>query len=148
MLKMKALHKFYMAITFGLLALNVQAANAADATIQNSSWLYVEQDSGLVTNLPATEKRELIGSVKELRQSLSNKKVQLSTRVEKKKFTTKDTLISAVVPGGMLYASYKMASYKKAKTQLDNVTTQIEELTLDEVWLADITGETRVAMLY
>jgi pyruvate/oxaloacetate carboxyltransferase len=145
---MKTLHKFLMAIPFSLLAFNAQAADTVDSMQQGTSWLYLEQDNGLITNLPAGEKHELIGSVKELRQSLSNEKEQLSNTVEKKKFTGKDTLISAILPGGMLYASYKMASYKSAKNELAEVSSQIEELTLDEVWLADIRGETRVAMLY
>jgi pyruvate/oxaloacetate carboxyltransferase len=148
MLDMKTLRKFCIAIPFGLLALNTQAADAIDSMNQGSSWLYVEQDNGLITNVPASETRELIGSVKELRQSLSNEKEQLSNSVEKKKFTSKDTLLTAILPGGMLYASYRMASYENAKNELANVSTQIEELSQDAVWLADITGETRVAMLY
>jgi hypothetical protein len=136
---MKALHKFYMAIPLGLLALNAQAAD---------QWLYVEQDNGLITNVPATEKHELLGSVNELKQSLSSEKEQLSNAVQEKKFSTKDAVITAVVPGGMLYASYRMASYKSAKTDLAKVSSRIEELNTDAAWLAGIEGDTKVAMLY
>jgi hypothetical protein len=148
MLEMKALGKLFMAIPFGLLALNVQAAEGANTTDRESSWLYVEQDSGLVTNVPAMERTELIGSLKKVTQSLSQEKEQLSSTVEKKKFTGKDTLISAILPGGMLYASYRMASYKNAKKELADVSISIEELTSDVVRLSAVEGETRVAMLY
>jgi hypothetical protein len=145
---MKALHKILTALPFSLLALTVQAADAVDSTNLESSWLYVEQDSGLITNIPAMERKELIGSLKEVTQSLSQEREQLSNTVEKKKFTGKDTLISAILPGGMLYASYRMASYKNAKKELADVSISIEELTSDVVRLSAIDGETRVAMLY
>jgi hypothetical protein len=145
---MKALHKILTALPFSLLALTVQAADAVDSTNLESSWLYVEQDSGLITNIPAMERKELIGSLKEVTQSLSQEREQLSSTVEKKKFTGKDTLISAILPGGMLYASYRMASYKNAKKELADVSISIEELTSDVVRLSAIDGETRVAMLY
>jgi hypothetical protein len=148
MLDMKTLRRFYIAVPLALLALNVQATEAVGSNEQGSSWLYMEQSGGLVTNVPAMERQELIGSVKEYRQTLADRKAQLSNTVKKKKFSTKDALITAVVPGGMLYASYKMASYKSTKKELETVSLSIDELTSDVVRLTALEGENQLAMLY
>ncbi len=145
---MKTLCKFYMAIPFGLLTFNVQAAEAVDTTGQGSSWFYMEQDNGLITNVPAAENHELIGSVRELKQSLSDRKEVLSNTVQEKKFKPKDAVITAVMPGGFLYASYKMMSYNNAKAELVALNSNIEELTMDMVRLTKIKGDAQVAMLY
>ena len=146
---MKTLFGFYVAIPLSLLAFNVQAAdNAQSTTGQGSSWLYMEQSNGLITNIPAAGQQELIESVNELKQSLADRKEQLVTTVQDRKFKQKDAWITAIIPGGMLYAAYRVASYNNAKTELTQVSYQIEELTQDVVMLADVVGDARVAMLY
>lgn len=145
---MKALFGFCMAVPFSLLASNAQATDDAYSSGQGSSWLYMEQSNGLITNIPAAENQQLIESVKGLQHSLADKKEQLATVVQDKKFKPKDAWITAIMPGGLLYASYRMASYNQAKTELSNVEYRLEELTLDVVRLSDVKSDSRVAMVY
>lgn len=145
---MKALLGLYLAIPLSLLAINAQAAENADTVEQGSSWLYMEQGNGLITNLPAMENQELIESVKNLKQSLTDEKEQLATTVQEKKLKPKDAVITALVPGGLLYASYKMVKYRQARSNLAEVSSEIEELTVDMVRLTALEGDSRVAMLY
>jgi hypothetical protein len=141
------LHHCTAALLLCLLAFNIQAADAMNSSSQGSSWLYIEHGNGLITNIPVAGNQALIGSVKRLSQSLADKKEQLSKTVKKREFTKEDVLITAVMPGGLIYASYKKLSHNLAKKELAAVTSRIEELTMDMVRLADIENDARVAML-
>ncbi len=145
---MKALFGFYMAIPIGMLAFNTQAADDAHSTGQGSSWLYMEQSNGMITNIPAAGNQELIESVKGLQQKLADRKEQLAIKVQDTKLKAKDAWITAIMPGGLLYASYRVASHNHAKTELAQVGYRIEELTQDVVRLTDVVNDSRVAMLY
>jgi hypothetical protein len=139
---------YTVALLLCLLAFNIQAADAVNSPDQGSSWLYIEHGNGLVTNIPVAGNQALFGSVMRLSKSLSDRKEQLSEAVKKNEFTKEDVLITAIMPGGLIYASYKKLSHNLAKKELVEVTSRIEELTMDMVRLADIDNDARVAMLY
>jgi hypothetical protein len=42
-----------------------------------------------------------------------------------------DALITAIMPGGLLYASYKKARYENAKSELERVSEDIDEYSDD-----------------
>jgi hypothetical protein len=147
-LVMKALFGFYMAIPISMLAFNAQAADSAHSMGQGSSWFYMEQSNGVITNIPAAGNQELIESVKGLQHTLVDRKEQLAIKVQDTKLKPKDAWITAIMPGGLLYASYKIASYNHAKSELAHMEYRIEELTQDVVRLTDVGDGSRVAMLY
>ena len=58
-----------------------------------------------------------------------------------------DTLISVILPGGLLYASYRKLSNERAQAQLASVNNELSELSKGLLLLKAESGETAVALL-
>ena len=67
----------------------------------------------------------------ELKENLLQYKYKLKKIVENKKFTAGDTLITLIIPGGLLYASYRINELKKTKSELSMVIADIKDLSID-----------------
>jgi pyruvate/oxaloacetate carboxyltransferase len=81
--------------------------------------------AGFVTQLAVMDSGELVEQLHELRSVQIIRKQVLANELEAQQFDTGDTLLALVMPGGLLYASYKKAAYNRAKKKLDEVNEQI-----------------------
>jgi len=85
----------------------------------------------LVIQLPEIDREALIEQVSTLRSLLIQHKQKLMQIVADKKLDGGDAFITAIMPGGLLYASYKKARYEQAKNELARINADIEEFSGD-----------------
>jgi hypothetical protein len=85
----------------------------------------------LAIQLPEVDRDALVEKLGELRTQLIMRKQELLQRVADSQLDGGDALISAIMPGGLLYAGFKKARYENARTELDRVSEDIDEYSDD-----------------
>lgn len=121
----------------------VQAA-AATADIQ---WVPETIKGGFTVNVPSIDNDVLIGEIATLKIALIRDKQLLSSKVEQKRFKSKDTVLAALLPGGMIYAAYKKSAHAQAVKDVEQVSSQIKEITTDLAALTTIDGPILIAQV-
>lgn len=99
----------------------------------------------LNTSLPQVSNSELIAKMQDYRQKLENNREDLVGILEDNKFKAGDAFLTAIMPGGLLYAAYRSSQQEKTRKQLADVETLIEELGVDLVALKAAEGKIMVA---
>ena len=94
--------------------------------------------------LPDVDHEALVEQLMTLRSQLIQHKQALLQVIKDNTLDSSDTLITIIVPGGLLYAGYKKASCEQAKDKLASVNASIEEFSAD--LLAMQTGAPPVAV--
>lgn len=89
----------------------------------------------LAIQLPEVDRDALVEMVGELRTQLILRKQELLQLVADSQLDGGDALITAIMPGGLLYAGYRKARYENARSELDRVSEDIDEYTDDIVAL-------------
>ena len=100
-----------------------------------------------VVQLPEVDREALIEQLRVLRSQLIERKQALILNVADKKLDGKDAVITAIMPGGLLYAGYKKVRYEQAKNELDRVSIDIEEYSGDLVAMQSRAAPVAVAWL-
>lgn len=101
--------------------------------------------NNLNTSLPQISSSELIAKMQDYRQKLENNRDDLVGLLEDNKFKAGDAFLTAIMPGGLLYAAYRSSQQTKARKQLADVEALIEELGVDLVALKAAEGKIMVA---
>ena len=101
----------------------------------------------LIVQLPGVDREVLIEQLRALRSQLIQRKQALIQNVADKKLDSKDAVITAIMPGGLLYAGYKKVRYEQAKNELARVSTDIEEYSSDLLAMQSSSTRTVVAQL-
>ncbi len=137
-----AILRYLIAGLMILSAFSVYAENSDTSAAEDSQWLYTDydNDSELVTNIPTPDTQELFLQVWQLNNSLQSKREKIAQSVEDSKFSVKDGVITAVVPGGLIYAAHKKLKHNREKKKLEKVASQLDDVTegLEELRLAAI----------
>ena len=81
--------------------------------------------------LPQVDRDALVEMVGKLRTRLILRKQELLQLVADSQMDGGDALITAIMPGGLLYAGYKKARYENAKSELDRISGDIDEYSDD-----------------
>ncbi|GEM_PF-4896067 len=89
------------------------------------------QHSDFITSLPYATTTEILQQINSTRSVLSRRKAALSKTEKEREFTTKDSAISIILPGGLLYAAIIKLRHAEVKSQLHDVTRQLNELNQD-----------------
>jgi hypothetical protein len=85
----------------------------------------------LAIQLPEVDRDALVELLGELRTQLILRKQELLQLVADSQLDGGDALITAIMPGGLLYAGFKKARYENAISELDRVSEDIDEFTDD-----------------
>lgn len=119
-----------------------QAVFAADAPVPAVA-------TGLLGfQLPDVDREALGEKVEMLRAQLIERKEVLTRSLEDKKLDSGDLLISAIIPGGLLYAGYKELRYERAKDELARLDAQINEFGNDLLAVQAMSVPAAVAQAY
>jgi hypothetical protein len=97
--------------------------------------------------LPVVDHDTLVEELGTLRSQLIQHKRDLAQTVAERKPDGNDAFITAIMPGGLLYAGYKKARYEQAKDELARVSADIEELSGDLLAMQSMTAPVYVAQL-
>jgi hypothetical protein len=89
---------------------------------------FLMQDSeGFITSLPNISDITVTQHLMELQQDLETELTALKQEVKRNSFKAIDTLVTVIMPGGLLYAKLRLDSFKHSEQQLNRVN---DELTL------------------
>jgi hypothetical protein len=127
---------------------SVQAESGDSQTRLQAGLLYIEQEEqGLVTNIPAHDVPEILQRVQSFHAKLKTRQAQCEEDVESTRFKTHDTLITIVMPGGLLYAMGKQQRHAAAKQSFTQVSQQLHDLQSDLARLRASSSEETFALL-
>ena len=138
----KTLNRLFISIAIFCAAFMLQTAHAEQAPVPMSA---LDQ---LVIQLPVIDHEALFEQVSKLRSLLIQRKQELVQIVADKKMDGGDAFITAIMPGGLLYAGYKKARYAQAKNELARVSANIEEFSGDLLVLQLRSVPVAVAQMY
>ena len=94
-------------------------------------WTATQDKAGLTVVTPSISIDGLINDVVMLKTALKHDEEILSQRVEQGRITKGESLMSLLLPGGMLYAAYKKSNHVRAVSAHKQVLAQFNDLTED-----------------
>jgi hypothetical protein len=118
-------NRLFIPIAIFCTASMLQTAHAEQAPV------LLNTPDQLVIHLPEIDHETLAEQVRTLRSLLIEHKQKLVQIVADKKLDGGDVIITAILPGGLLYAGYKKARYEQAMSKLARVNADIEAFSSD-----------------
>ena len=134
-------HKLFMSFAIFCSAFMLQTAHAEQVLVPMTT------PDEFIIQLPDIDHEALIEQVETLRSLLVQRKQALVQIVADKKLDVSDAVITAIMPGGLLYAGYKITRYKQAKDTLARVSADIEEYSGDLLAMKSRSGPVAIARL-
>ncbi|MGD8743046.1 MAG: hypothetical protein PVH46_06425 [Granulosicoccaceae bacterium] len=108
-------------------------------------WTPEQHKDGFTVMVPSINMDALVDEMVSLKSELKHDETLLARRMQEKRMTGNDKVLSFLMPGGMLYAAYKKSAYNKAVRNHERVTLQLKEVTTDIVALTTSSGPIAVA---
>ena len=144
---MKLIHRVVVAVLIFFVPFLAQAENPLTPDLQGAERVYIDQGDGLIASLPNFEHADLLQRITSLRGKLKHHENLCSERVEAARFSTKDVLITIIMPGGLLYAASRKKELITAQTQLAQTTHRLHELEDDLYRLNSVSAIEALAYL-
>lgn len=89
----------------------------------------------LIYDLQIVDPDRLANDVNKLRSILVQDQQQLTEQVKNKQFDIGDAIITLIVPGGLLYAGYRINELEQIKNKILKMTTEINDYSDDIIAL-------------
>jgi hypothetical protein len=124
-----------------LLLTLLQGAQAAE----NDRFLMSDSE-GFVTSLPNVSEVSVTQNLLELQQGLKSEIGLLKEEVERKSFKAIDTLVTVVMPGGLIYAKLRLDSHKRSERKLLHVTDRLDQISAELTAFQTDNGELIIAI--
>jgi hypothetical protein len=137
----KISNKLYMSSAIFCCALILDTAHADQTTVP------VNNPDQFIMQLPDVDREMLVEQVEKLRGQLIQRKQILEQIVADNKLDSSDAIITVFIPGGLLYAGYKMVRYDQAKNELANISADIEEFSSDLLAMQPMPMQMAIAQL-
>jgi hypothetical protein len=137
---MKSLYQTPLIKITLLLCALLPCAQAAD----NDRFL-IQDQAGFITSLPDVTAVTVTQHLKELQQELKGKLTTLKADVERKRFKAFDTLVTVVMPGGLLYAKLRHDSYKRSERKMSRINEDLARVSGELTALQADNGEMLIA---
>jgi hypothetical protein len=132
------MHRFYMYlvafISITTMPLAALADNTAESLIhdtQSRGWTHTVGIEGLHFDIPSVDYNLLIKEIRMTHAYNAQREQQISRYLHDKQMNSKDAVIAAIMPGGLLYAAVRKNNLVQAKTRLAEVTEIMDELSYD-----------------
>jgi hypothetical protein len=123
-----------------LLCSQLQCAQAAD----NDRFL-MQDGEGFVTSLPNVSDVTVTQHLLELQQDLQTELTLLKQEVERKSFKAIDTLVTVIMPGGLLYAKLRLDSFKRSEVKFNRISDELAQISGELVAFQADNGEMIIA---
>lgn len=127
---MQRIHIYIIAlISITTMPLSVLADNTAEP--QRHDGAYTVNAEGLYLDHLPVDYNHLIKEIKITHAYNTQREQQISKYLDDKQMDSKDAVIAAIMPGGLLYAAVRKNNLEQAKTRLAEVTEVLNELSYD-----------------
>jgi hypothetical protein len=100
-----------------------------------------------IIQLPEVDREALVERVGTLRSQLIQRKQALVQNVADRQLKGSDAILTAILPGGLLYAGFKKIRYEQAKNELDRISADIEEFSDDLVAMQTLSPQVVAVVL-
>jgi hypothetical protein len=120
-------------------------AMAAGADIQ---WTPKTVKGGFTVTVPVIDNDALVDEIVAQKIELTQDEKLLSLEMEQKRFKRKDTVLAALLPGGMLYAAIKKNAHSQAVQDHERVSSRLKEITTDLAAFTAIAGPVELARVH
>lgn len=117
------------------------------AGTQTRNWPTSTNGGGYFIDLPAANAKQLIVQIRTYRASLTQQEEEITQYIDENQLDVTDTLISVIMPGGLLYAAIRKGNLEEAKSELTRITADMNELSRDLLAMQVMAGELTVAQL-
>lgn len=114
---------------------SIPGANEIREVKTNDSKIKSINKGGFIYDIKKIDTVSLTKDIKELLISLTDRQYKMVKLLEKKKFKASDALITVVIPGGLLYAGFRMNEINRIRNILVAVSTEIGEFSNDLIAL-------------
>ena len=143
---------FYLAafislMTTSVAALAEPAAPPVTAGTQRPNWATTANAGGFYIDLPAVTPDQLIERIRACRTSLTHREAEIAQYLDEHRLNAKDTLITVIIPGGLIYAAIRAGDLEQAKAELAEVNDDRDALARDLLAMQAIAGDLTVAQL-
>jgi len=138
---------FISLMTTSVASLAEPAAAPVTAATRSPNWATTANAGGFYIDLPAATPDQLIELIKGCRASLTHREEDIARYLDEHRLNAKDTLITVIIPGGLIYAAIRAGDLEQAKAELDEVTEDMDALARDLLAMQAIAGELTVARL-
>jgi hypothetical protein len=121
-------------ISLTTMPLSILADNTAEPLIvdtQSRDWSHTVSAEGLYLDLPSVDYNHLIKEIRSTHAFNTLREQQISKYLDDKQMDSKDAVIAAIMPGGLLYAAVRKNNLAQAKTRLIEVNEVLDELSYD-----------------
>ena len=137
----RTLNRLLASLTIFYSAFMLQTAHAGQApeALNTSGSFFIQ--------LPDVDRDALLERVTTLRSQLIQRKQTLLQIIADNTLDSGDTLLTVILPGGLLYAGYKKASLEQAKSELASINADIEEFSADLITLQPGASAVAIARL-
>ena len=126
---------FYLAAFISIMTtpVVVLAETAADpvASMPSRHWVHIANDDGLYIDLPRANHNQLMGRIRAYIISLTQREEEITKYLGENQLDAKDALITAIMPGGLVYAAVRKASLEQASAELAEISEDMNELSRD-----------------
>jgi Tfp pilus assembly PilM family ATPase len=144
---------FYLAALISIItapasAIAESVAGPATAAMQISKPVTAANQAGFYITLPAVSSHELSRRIRAHRAALKQREQQLTRYLVENRLDAKDTLITIIMPGGLLYAAVRKGNLEQAKTELREITQDTDELGRDLLAMRAMADKLTVAQLH
>jgi hypothetical protein len=111
-----------------------------------SEWVSTDPATGLITLLPKPDTSVLVDQLRVFKVRLQERANRLLQRAKSKSLDVKDGLITAVMPGGLLYAVYRNHEHQQAVAKADAAAEELDAIDVDITRLDVSTAPSLVAL--
>jgi hypothetical protein len=138
---------FISLMTTSVAALAEPAAPPLTAGTQRPNWATTANAGGFYIDLPAVTPDQLIERIRACRTSLTHREEEIAQYLDEHRLNAKDTLITVIIPGGLIYAAIRTGDLEQAKAELAEVNDDMDALARDLLAMQAIAGDLTVARL-
>ena len=98
------------------------------ATDETRIFIEVNTENGLISATPGMTRQGLLRNITALQSKLQKRQVRLERMEKEQKFKVADGIITALMPGGIIYAAVKKQRHHQVAERLKTVTSELEHL--------------------
>jgi hypothetical protein len=129
-----------------LLLIAILICTLSQHAMADERQMYIHQDSeGFCVSLRNVSDITVSQHLQEMQVELETRISQLQVQLKQKSFKAIDTLITIVMPGGLVYAKLRHDSYKRSERALAEVNQELALISSDLIAFESANGEFVVA---
>jgi hypothetical protein len=124
------------------------AADSVTADTQSHNRHHIVNAEGLYIDLPSVDYNHLIEDIRRSQAYSMRQEQQIIKYLDENQLDTKDALLAAIMPGGLLYAAVRKSNLEQAKSKLAEITEVVDELSYDLLAMQSMVNTLTVAQLH